>query len=975
MLSALFVGPGGDSVAALEAALETLLPAYGARGERLLDGSRILILDGHVTAGEQVLAAARLALALRTFVTVPTLVCTGRARVDCPRPLGELIERGVRGLSEVPADEIWLDEASAALLAARFEISKRAGSFTLLCERLGGEAPRTLLGQVTPFVGREREVDRLLGLCQEAIEDGAARVAVVVGNAGAGKSRLKFELVQRLRTALPGIRWLSAQGDAMRANAPFSVLTSMLYAWAELGAHDTLAIKQHKLSTRVMGTVTADRAELVTAFLGEMIGVPFGDASNPALAAGRRDPQLMSDRLLSSFLEWLEAMAVTGPLALLVEDLHWADAPSVRFLNAALSVLSERPFVLLAFARPEVRATFPALWSERGVFEVTLPKLSGQACERLLQSIGSPDLSVSIQQWMIERAEGNPFFLEELVRGLRGRTADRERLPYTILGIIQTRLDALGQAAKGLVRAGSVFGQAFQEAALKALLGAHVEDRDVEGGLRLLTEREVLFARGHADAREYVFRHALIRDAAYALLSAAERTLGHRLAAEWLEQHARAEPSLLADHFERGEVPARAAFWYSAAASAAFEADALPEVVRCGERAVRCGVDGERLGEVAALVAEAVSYAGQQADAIEWAARARVHAAPGGASWWRASQALAIGQLERGLREQAAQTIEAMIAKLPDPVPIDQAWVALAIVAGSAINTQLGDYGRRLLTLLEALPSAGLPARARGFLHFARALAVYTSSSERAIHELREAVVQFQQAGSLKDVLRAQVNLGEMLQSAGLLEEAEARAREGMALADKLGSRSDFAACLVNLAFVHFGRSQTAPAEQALQDALSIFGRLQYPRPESQCLAWLARALSQSGRFDEASELVDKARALSKVDPTAQALALAMSAEVDRQQGMFESALSFARDAMTLHQAHHLAENVALTWVALVEALLGGGQVDEARASLGGALVWLHARADTFANPDWRRAFLTQVPENARLMALGERLR
>ncbi len=975
VLSALLLGHAGPSEAALDPTLHTLLPTFGARGERLLDGSRILLLDSHVTAGEQALAAARLALALRAIVAVPMVLCTGRALVERHLPLGDLIERGARLLGETQGEDILLDEASTALLDTRFEISGPEGRRTLVGERLGGEAPRTLLGQVTPFVGRERELTRLLGLCQEAIEDLTAKVVLVVGSAGAGKSRLRYELVRRLQIAAPGLAVLSAQGDSMRVSTPLGMLSSMLHAWAELRSSDTQAIKRHRLTTSVQRVLAAERADLVAPFLGEMIGVPFPDESSAVLRVARRDPQLMADRLLSSFLEWLEALSVSGPIALLVEDLHWADAPSVRFLDAALAVLAERPFMLAAFARPEVRTSFPTLWAERDLFEMRLPKLSAQVCERLLQAIGTTDLSESTQHWVIERAEGNPFFLEELVRGLRARSADRDTLPDTIVGIIQTRLDALGEGPKWLVRAASVFGQVFQATALEALVGEHAKHLDFAGWLHLLTERDVLFVRSESDAREYVFRHALIRDAAYALLTVEERKLGHRLAAEWLEQHACAEPSVLADHFELGEVPDRAAFWYCAAAAAALEASSLPEVVRCGERAVRFGAGGEALGEVASLVAEALAYRGEQAVAVGWAARARAHAAPGGAAWWRASQVLTVALiLGQGSRDQAAQAIEEMLELATDQALAEEAVVALSVVASNATIAQLGDYGPRLLTLLEDLPSAALGYRAQGHLHSAKAAVALVSSPEHAIREQREALAQFQRAGSLHELLPLQVNLGWLLLDSGLLDEAEACLCECILLGDKLGLRGEIANARQRLALVYLARGKADLAEHTLREALSACGLLQDPREESLSRAHLARMLLHRGELDEASDLIGKARDLGGVDPSTQAVALAVSAEVDRRCGRFESALTFGRAAMALRQAHHLVEDVALMWVSLVEALLACGHIEEARSSLGEALIWLNARADMFADSAWRKAFLTQVPDNARLIALAEPL-
>lgn len=973
VLSALFIDHAGPSRAVLEATLKTLLPRFGARGERLLDGTRILMLDSYPTAGEQAVAAARLALELRATVGVPMALCTGRALVDRRLPLGDLIERGVRLLGDVGGEDILLDEASAALLDARFETRGAEGSRTLMRERLGGEAPRTLLGQVTPFVGRDRELIRLEGLCLESIDDGAARVGLVIGNAGAGKSRLRYELVRRLQLAAPSLALLSAHGDSMRVGTPFFVLTSALCGWAELRNADGHAIKQHKLSTCVRRLLPSDRADIVAPFLGEMIGVPFVDEGSPGLRAARRDPRLMADRLLSSFLEWLEALSAHGPLAFLIEDLHWADPASVRFLDAALGTLSERPFVVLAFARPEVRGSFPALWSERGLFEMHLPKLGAQACKRVLQAIGTADLSELTQQWLVDRAEGNPFFLEELVRGLRGHTADRESLPDTIVGVVQTRLDALGEGAKWLVRAASVFGQVFRADALEALFGEHAQHFDLAGWLRLLIEREVVFVRGEPEAREYVFRHALIRDAAYALLTPEERTLGHRLAAEWLEQRELSEPALLAEHFEIGEVHDRAAFWYCAAAAAALEASSLPDVVRCGERAVRCGAGGEPLGDVASLVAEAVSYAGDDVEGERWATIARRHSGSDHTAWWRASQVLTVAHVRQGTRDQAEHVIDEMLARAEDHPLTSEVVIALSVVAQAATVGQLGEYGPRILTLLGGATSDELGGRPRGHLHSARAAAALGSSPEQALSEQRLALVAFRQDGCLRDVAQVLGNLGWFLVDAGLLDDAEDCLHETIRLGDRLGLPADVANGRQNLALVCLARGQTELAEKEQREAASIYARLQVPREEARSLAYLARTVAERGDLDEAATLIARSLALGGFDPATHAVTLAICAEIDRRRGLSDASLRSAQAAMHLHKEHDLVEHVALIWVALIEAHLACRQTEQARETLSGAYAWLSERALRFGDSTLRRAFLTQVPDNAHIMTLVAR--
>ena len=200
MLCALFVGPEATTKE-LEEKLRELFASHGVRSEHLLDGSRIVLVEQQPAAMEQAVTAARCALALRLLLkSAPIVVCTGRAVVDGKLPVGDLIERGASMLAEAAPSVVRVDEASAGLLDARFEIRGQVGQHTLERERIGGEAPRTLLGQVTPFVGRDRELGQLELIFRESVEEGIARAVLVTAPAGGGKSRLRYELLQRLRS-------------------------------------------------------------------------------------------------------------------------------------------------------------------------------------------------------------------------------------------------------------------------------------------------------------------------------------------------------------------------------------------------------------------------------------------------------------------------------------------------------------------------------------------------------------------------------------------------------------------------------------------------------------------------------------------------------------------------------------------------------------------------------------------------------
>ena len=688
VLCAVFVGRSERAPSDYAAELERQFEIFGGLGQRMLDGSRIITFEHHRGATEQAVAAAQCAFALHQLLPDAALaLCTGRAVLDGRLPFGEIFERAATFLGETPKGRIRVDDASTGLLDARFTIhSTRAGSY-LQGERDGGEAPRTLLGTVTPFVGRSRELTQLELIYHECVNERVANAVLVTGAAGAGKSRLRHELVQRLLGHGEEFRLVVARGDSVREKMPFGALGPAIRTWCGIGSGDSADAKRAKVLRHMANAVASQVVARTAGFIGEMIGVPFPDDHSSELRAARRDPQLMADQMLENWLSWLEAECDRAPVVFIVEDLHWADPASVRYLEAALRTLGSRPLLVVAFARPQVQEVYPNLWADRATLEMRLPKLGPRSCEQLLNAIGG-SLTAEMRTWVTDRADGNPFFLEELVRGLEHHTHSGQ-LPDTVLGVVQARLDALSEHAKLVIRAGSVFGHAFRFDAVRALVGPYASV-DVAGALRQLTDREIVFHRGALGDQEYVFRHALIRDVAYALLLDDERTLGHRLAGEWLEAQPVTEPAILASHFEKGAVPERAVHWYGRAATDALEAGALEEVVRCGERAMVCGAASDALGEISALVAEAISYSGgADSDAAQWAEAALERLPTSAAAWWRASQILAISALRQAL-PQADQIIARILANAEVGTSSPEQAIALSFVASDSFRVARG---------------------------------------------------------------------------------------------------------------------------------------------------------------------------------------------------------------------------------------------------------------------------------------------
>ena len=447
---------------------------------------------------------------------------------------GETIDRAARLLDGASASTgIVLDEVTAGLLGARFEVLDEEGRLKLERELELDEEPRTLLGKATPCVGRDREIGALEATFAECTEEPVARAVLVTASAGAGKSRLRNEVLARLRssTALdaqaPAEIWVG-RGDPMRAGSPFAVIGEMLRRACHISEAEPLEVRQKKLRERVARRVASAEQNRVTEFLGEIVGAPFPDRDSVQLRTARQDAMLMSDQVRGAWLDFVGAECKSGPVVLVLEDLHWGDLPTVKLVDAALRDLANGPLMVLAFARPEVHDIFPKLWEEREVQEVRLGGLTKKAAERLVREVLGADVAADTVANVIERADGNAFYLEELIRAVaEGRGSE---LPETVVAMVEARLAKLDPEARRVLRAGSVFGQTFWKGSAGALLGGQAR---LTEWLRELTEQELVSRRSTGrfpGEEEFAFRHALLRDGAYAMLTDDDKKLGHVLA-------------------------------------------------------------------------------------------------------------------------------------------------------------------------------------------------------------------------------------------------------------------------------------------------------------------------------------------------------------------------------------------------------------------------------------------------------------
>jgi tetratricopeptide (TPR) repeat protein len=536
------------------------IEALGGQLAMIGSSNVVVLVPPAAAATDQATSAARCAqLVARTLPDASVALAMGWAEVD-PMPVGEVIDRAAAMLAGQSGSGIRVDDVSAGLLELRFELEGDATARRLGAERSSAEAPRTLLGKPTPCVGRDRELAVLLGLMGEVASDGVARVAHVTAPAGVGKSRLRHELCTRIAREHGEALVLVARAEAFRANASLDMIGQIVREAAGIRADETLdAARSRLLALASTASVTGHDSGDIAALLGEIASVPFEDSASARLAAARRDNRVIGELMLSAWLGWVGAEVRTRPVVLVFEDLHWGDAQTVRYVDAALRDLVHRPLFVLAFSRPDVRERFPTLWSGRSLQEVALPPLTPRAAERLVRA-ALGDLGNTSVERIVEQSEGHPLYIEEMIRAVA--SGAEPTTSGTVLAMIQSRVESFDAPARRVMRAASVFGESFRIEDVHALVG---NGEEVDAVVDLLAEREVI-ARRPNETRELAFRHALLREAAYAMLTDEDRERAHRLAAGHLETRGGADDVVLAEDYDLGKDPERAATWYASAA-------------------------------------------------------------------------------------------------------------------------------------------------------------------------------------------------------------------------------------------------------------------------------------------------------------------------------------------------------------------------------------------------------------------------
>lgn len=447
------------------------------------------------------------------------------------------------------------------------------------------------------LIGRDAEMAALLEVAS-GLEAGSGGIAIVSGEPGIGKSRLVSELRDRTegQGGVPA-RWIVGRCLSYGEALPYGPFRDLLRDWLGL-ASDEPELRTRIALRRQVETLYGEAALDVYPYLAALLELELEPEARARLV--EQAPEARQYRTWEVVVELLSQLAVSAPLVVVLEDLHWADPTSLGLLERVLAVAQDAAVLLVLTHRAErdhpswrLRELAARDYAHRTIV-LDLPALPGEAERELLSAlIGGATLPARVNDRILSAAEGNPFFLEELVRSMvdagalvaedGGWRFDHDvqvEVPPTVGQVINARLDRLGSETLRVVRAAAVLGRRFDRPLLEGVADGAAGIADA---LRELQRLDLVREARRWPRPEYQFKHVLIQEAAYAGLVESHRRELHQRAARWLEERFPSDPGevagLLARHWQAARDDDRAATYLVMAADRARAEHALDEAI------------------------------------------------------------------------------------------------------------------------------------------------------------------------------------------------------------------------------------------------------------------------------------------------------------------------------------------------------------------------------------------------------------
>lgn len=678
-------------------------------------------------------------------------------------------------------------------------------------ERSFREFLRGIEGLETGFIARQIEMQQLQKAYLNAIEDSESQLIILIGEAGIGKSRLLFEF-RKWADLRPEVMWIfRARATPSMTQRPYALLRELLSFRFEILDNDSTEIVRTKLEKGMKRLVGQD-SEMV-AFIGQMAGFDFQES--PHIKGLLDDPQQLTRRAQRLFIRLIQQMCQESPMLITLDDLHYADDASLNLIDLLLNDQPQLPLIVVCAARTSLLQRYSTWGSKHRL--VTLYPLDKRDSRDLAQELlqKAHEIPKELRDLLVERAEGNPLYMEEMVKMLiedrviyQGETewqVNVTRLhnlsvPPTLLGLLQTRIDTLLFPEKIALQRASVIGRVFYDTAV-ASLDEFDETKlyDISLVLDQLVQRGFIRRRessAFAGSMEYTFTQHMMRDAIYDTLLRRQYQAYHTGAAEWLYlnsgQRLNEYLPLIAEHFERAGDNENAGLYLYGAGERAYQISALSDALRLFERALAILDEKfitERLMILIALGKTLIAM-GRYHDAEIYLLNAWESGQVRGTRFDQADVLLRLAELYllNGAHEQAQDALHKVATFINTiSTPLIQ----------SQYHLQSGNLALALDQLTEAKDHFERSyAAAEQGAHFSLMIEGVTGSASvyRLNRELYAATEKLEQGyqlakqhGNRLHQLRCLIELSEILAEAGELEVAYNSAKEALQLTDDIG--------------------------------------------------------------------------------------------------------------------------------------------------------------------------------------------
>ncbi len=956
--------------------LGSLQRAVSARGGvviPLVGGRAIGLFGGKTWEGDELISAAEAALACRGAAG-RMAVASGRAKRAGRSISGEVLEHAEAALAANLAG-VAVDPETGRSLSSVFALRERGpGVLEVFREPT---LDWSSVEQETPLVGREAELAHVERALRIAFGEGRSFALLVHGPPGIGKSRLRQETVRRLRGAPAGtpIRILSGRAQPSDRRSALGLVKSAIEDRA-LRSEKSLASPASIDERRAAIVALTEEANLtetdrdVTSFLGELLGVPMPETVE--LAAAKTDPELMADRLRLAVLDFLEGLAESGPLALMLEDLHWADEASVSVLSELMTRTGDLPFLLFATARSDFLADGASLFSGADRAQIEPQPLLAEDVVRFAEGAFGVRPTEGLARRLAEHTGGNPLFVEqiliELARdGALGDDVSSLPLPLTVEAAVQSRLDHLTPMLKEITKRAAVFERPFTRDELAAL-----DVTDARSAIDALIPRGILIAHGRrrGQGERYLrFRSAVVQNVAYGMIGEDVLVDWHRKAAVHLARIPGGDLGEIASHFERGGEKARAAEFFARAALDAARRGDSTKVLFAADRALSLGAPVETHFALYMAKNDALQFLGKR-DEQEAVLDAASSAAPTMADFARVATEMVAWMSRMGRWSEALENAEAAVEAARESG--DREVLGLALGRRAVAQVYAGQLDAAETSLAEAeSTSTETPNRLWAMLASWRAqLKTAKGDLGGRMTAYRQAVDRFKEVGDIRRAAGNEVNLADAYNRLGEYEKAKVALQNGLEHCRAVGNKPMEGYALLNLGYAHSMLGEIPEALAALDRASTVAHKIREVRLDAIARVYRARALlgrERPGELATAAERLALEAESQRIRPFA-VTALVIAAEAARAGGELERARQLALGALALRdELGGIEEDEAEVFLSAAASLALGGENDQADLILARGRARLMDVAAGIEDEALRARFLA-VDANARLM-------